>query len=275
MTADGSKTGDIINAFGVSLGEPAIAVVGCGGAGSNIVHGMYWNSNRIDTVAVNTDEEHLRKVDAHKKVLIGKDVTFGKDASGYPEIGEHCADKAREVIREALKGYDIVFVVAGMGGGTGTGVAPVVAAAAKDVNAIAFAIPIMPFEVEGSNRLQRANDGLAKLREAAHHTVPLDNNKLMQVASELSMSDAMKVIDRSVAKLVESVSAHTSSYVSSLMAQAGRVRVRSHELVCQQPHGGRDRLHRDGRGAGADAADGAAHSAGPRGSGDELRGIRA
>lgn len=218
MTADGSRTGDIINTFGTSLGEPAIAVVGCGGAGSNIVHGIYWNSSRIDTVAVNTDEEHLRKVDAHKKVLIGKDVTFGKDASGFPEIGEHCADKAREVIREALKGYDIVFVVAGMGGGTGTGVAPVVAAAAKDVNAVAFAIPIMPFEVEGANRLQRANEGLAKLREVAHHTVPLDNNRLMQVASELSMSDAMKVIDRSVAKLVESVSAHTSSYVSSLMA---------------------------------------------------------
>ena len=85
------------------MGEPSIAVVGCGGAGSNIVHGIYWDSNRLETVAVNTDEKHLRKTDAHRRVLIGKDVTFGKDASGFPEIGEHCAEKARQVLKEALR----------------------------------------------------------------------------------------------------------------------------------------------------------------------------
>lgn len=216
MTADeGSRTEDIINSLGVSLGEPTIAVVGCGGAGSNIVHGMYWKHNRVETVAINTDEDHLRKVDAHRKVLIGKNVSFGKDAGGHPEVGEHCAEKAREVIREAVRGYDIIFVVAGMGGGTGTGVAHVVASVAKETNAVSFALPIMPFEHEG--RSEAANEGLAKLKEHANFTIVLDNNKLVGLADELPMSEALKVIDRSVMKIVESVSNQTSSYVSSLM----------------------------------------------------------
>jgi cell division protein FtsZ len=219
MTEEGSKIGDLINALGVTLGEPSIAVVGCGGAGSNIVHGIYWGSNRYETVAVNTDEEHLRKTDAHRRVLIGKDVTFGKDASGFPEIGEHCAEKARQVLREALRNYDIVFVVAGMGGGTGTGVAPVVTSVAKGMNALTFAIPIVPFEAEGKEKMKIAASGIDKLRDAADFTIVLDNNRLtrMEGARDLPMSEAMKVIERSVAKIVEAVSAQTSSYVNTLM----------------------------------------------------------
>lgn len=219
MTEEGSKIGDLISALGATLGEPAIAVVGCGGAGSNIVHGIYWGSNRLETIAVNTDEDHLRKTDAHKRVLIGKDVTFGKDASGFPEIGEHCAEKARQVLREALRNYDIVFVVAGMGGGTGTGVAPVVTSVAKDLNALTFAIPIMPFEVEGREKMRIASVGVGRLKDAADFTVVLDNNLLarMDEAKDLPMSEAMKVIERSVVKIVETVSAKTSSYVSNLM----------------------------------------------------------
>jgi cell division protein FtsZ len=219
MTEEGSKIGDLISALGVTLGEPAIAVVGCGGAGSNIVHGIYWGSNRLETVAINTDEEHLRKTDAHRRVLIGKDVTFGKDASGFPEIGEHCAEKARQVLREALRNYDIVFIVAGMGGGTGTGVAPVVTGVAKDLNALTFAIPIMPFEVEGKEKMKVASAGVDRLKDAADFTIVLDNNLLakMDGARDLPMSDAMKVIERSVVKIVETVSAQTSSYVNTLM----------------------------------------------------------
>lgn len=219
MTEDGSKVGDLINALGVTLGEPTIAVVGCGGAGSNVVHGIYWGSNRIETVAVNTDEEHLRKVDAHKRVLIGKDVTFGRDSGGFPEIGEHCAEKARHVLRDALRGYDIVFVVAGMGGGTGTGVSPVVADVAKDLNAMTFALPILPFDAEGPEKMKVANRGVDKLKDVADFTVVLDNNKLtrMEGTRDLSMSDAMKVIERSVMKIVQTVSNETSSYVSTLM----------------------------------------------------------
>jgi cell division protein FtsZ len=219
MTEEGSKIGDLISALGATLGEPAIAVVGCGGAGSNIVHGIYWGSNRLETIAVNTDEERLRKTDAHKRVLIGKDVTFGKDASGFPEIGEHCADKARQVLREALRNYDIVFVVAGMGGGTGTGVAPVVTSVAKDLNALTFAIPIIPFEVEGREKMRVASAGVDRLRGEADFTIVLDNNMLarMDAAKDLPMSEAMKVIERSVVKIVETVSAQTSSYVNTLM----------------------------------------------------------
>lgn len=232
MTAEGSRTEEIINALGTTLGEPSIAVVGCGGAGSNIIHGMYWKSNRVDTVAVNTDEEHLRKVDAHKKVLIGKDVSFGNDAGGFPEVGEHCAEKAREVLREALKGYDIVFVVAGMGGGTGTGVAPVVASVAKEVNAVTFALPIMPFDIEGSGRKKCALDGVSRLREHASFTIVLDNNKLTDIGSDLPMSEAMKIIDRSVVRIVETVVDQTSSYVSSLMEDVAGYA----DIFEEQPH---------------------------------------
>ena len=194
-----------------------MAVVGCGGAGSNIVHGIYWKSNRVETVAVNTDEERLRSIDAHRKVLIGKDVTFGSDSGGFPEVGEHCAEKAKEVLKEALRGYDIVFVVAGMGGGTGTGVAPVVASVAKEMNAIAFAVPILPFDTEGSDRKRLALEGASKLKEASDFTIVLDNNRLMSVGAELPMSEALKVVDRSVMRIIDAVFDHTSSYVSNLM----------------------------------------------------------
>lgn len=217
MTADGSRTEEIINAIGTSLGEPTVVVVGCGGAGSNIVHGIYWKSNRVETVAVNTDEDRLRAVDAHKKVLIGKDVTFGRDASGFPEIGEHCAEKAREVLKEALRGYDIVFVVAGMGGGTGTGVAPVVASVARDLNAVTFAVPILPFDTEGSSRRAAATNGITKLKEMADFTIVLDNNRLIDLAADLPMAEALKVVDRSVMRIIDAVCDQTSSYVSSIL----------------------------------------------------------
>lgn len=219
MTPEGSRTEELINAIGTSLGEPTIAVVGCGGAGSNIVHGIYWRSNRVDTVAINTDEEHLRRSDAHKKVLIGKDVAFGRDAGGFPEVGEHCAEKAREVIRDALKGYDIVFVVAGMGGGTGTGVAPVVADISRELSAVTFALPILPFEHEGASRREVALAGVAKLKESADFTIVLDNNRLLSIAADMPANEALKVVDRSVSRIIESVSSQTSSYVSSLMQE--------------------------------------------------------
>ena len=220
MTEEGSRTEDILNAIGTNLGEPTIAVVGCGGAGSNIVNGMYWKSTRIETVAVNTDEEHLRKTDAHKKVLIGKDVTFGKDAGGFPEIGEHCAEKARQVLREAMRDADIVFVVAGMGGGTGTGVAPVVTAVAKEMNAMTFALPIMPFEAEGREKKEAAMAGISRLKDLADFTLVLDNNRLMDLGgADLPISEALKIVEKSVSRIVHAVSNQTSSYVSSIMEE--------------------------------------------------------
>ncbi|MBU0624420.1 MAG: hypothetical protein KJ672_06200, partial [Candidatus Thermoplasmatota archaeon] len=164
-----------------------------------------------------TDEEHLRSTDAHRKVLIGKDVSFGRDAGGFPEIGEHCAEKARDVIKQALRGYDIVFVVAGMGGGTGTGVAPIVASIARDMNAVTFALPILPFDHEGAARRQTAADGISKLKENANFTIVLDNNKLTEYVADMPVADALKVVDRSVLRIVESVCNQASSYVSNMM----------------------------------------------------------
>lgn len=247
MTAEGDRTEEIISALGASLGEPSVAVVGCGGAGTNIVHGIYWKSNRVDTVVVNTDEGHLRRVDAHKKVLIGKDVTFGNDAGGFPEVGEHCAEKARDVLREALRGYDIVFVVAGMGGGTGTGVAPVVASVAKEMNAVTFALPILPFDHEGPSRRKSALDGATKLRECADFTIVLDNNKLADVAGGLPLSEALKIVDRSVMRIVDSVCDQTSSYVSSIIEDITAMADTFVEPVQEPSPEGRDEplLHAD------------------------------
>jgi len=235
MTADGNRTQEIMNALGMALGEPSVAVVGCGGAGGNVVHNIYWRSNRIQTVAVNTDEEHLRELDAHRKVLIGKDVSFGRDAGGFPEVGEHCAEKARSVIKEALRGYDIVFVVAGMGGGTGTGVAPIVSSVAKELSSITFALPIVPFEAEGSYRNTLAKEGIDRLKETADFTVVLDNNKLAAVAPDIPISEALRIVDRSIMRIVETVCDHTSSYVTGLLEDMSSYAATLEETTAHAP----------------------------------------
>ncbi|MGQ9588591.1 MAG: hypothetical protein ACUVT7_09475, partial [Thermoplasmata archaeon] len=137
---------------------------------------------------------------------------------------------------EALRGYDIVFVVAGMGGGTGTGTAPVVASAAREMNAVTFALPILPFETEGAERRKIAEDGVSKLKEHADFTVVLDNNRLLSIGADLPLAEALKIVDRSVMRIVEAVCNHTSSYVSSLMEDVMGYADALEESAAQQPN---------------------------------------
>jgi cell division protein FtsZ len=167
-------------------------------------------------VAINTDERSLQRVNAHKKLLIGKDVTEGHGAEGFPEVGEYCAECSKDAIKEAIKDRDIVFVIAGMGGGTGTGTAPVVAQAAKDLNSITFVIAITPFSFE-TERMQKAQMGISKIRKIAKTTVVVENDRLLNIAEEMPLNKAFSVIDNSVVKIIDSFCSQVSmSFMSAL-----------------------------------------------------------
>ena len=119
------------------FGDPQIIIVGCGGAGNNTINRLYnMGVSGAETIAINTDKQHLDMIQADKKILVGKSLTRGLGAGGYPETGRKAAELARGTLEEVLKGADLVFITAGMGGGTGTGTAPVVAEIAKQQDAI-------------------------------------------------------------------------------------------------------------------------------------------
>jgi len=204
-----------MRALGAHLTEPSVAVVGCGGAGTNIAHKIYWASPRVQTVAVNTDPAHLARSDAHKKVLFGRDLD-PEEREGRGDVAERSAEKAREALRRTLEGYDLIFIVAGMGGATGSAAASVVASIANDLNAVSFAIPILPFSAEQGRR-EAAREAIRRLRELAAVTVVLDNDKLLSVASSAAAHDALDIIDQSVLRIVESVCEQSSSYAAGLM----------------------------------------------------------
>ncbi len=206
----------IVATLSKGLIEPKISVVGCGGAGNNVVHSIYWSNKNVDTIAINTDESKLEKIDAHKKILIGKDVTHGQGAGGFPEVGEYCAECAKDAIASVLKGRDIIFIVAGMGGGTGTGAAPVVAKISKDLNAVTFIIAINPFSHE-VDRYELAKEGVKKLRAVQPSTIVLENDGLLDIAGDVTFNESFSIMERSIGKIIDSVrSKITESFISSI-----------------------------------------------------------
>lgn len=185
--------------------SPKICVVGCGGGGSNSVHRM----NRVglegvDSIVINTDQFHLSRVNANKKLLIGDRSTNGYGTGGDPAIGEKVAYDALDRIEALVRDYDIVFVTAGMGGGTGTGAAPVVAEAARKHGAISVALVTIPFDIE-KGRSRVAMRGIAKLRERAHSTIILDNNRLLKIVPKLPVEQAFMVMDQLIVEVVKGV----------------------------------------------------------------------
>lgn len=140
------------------LGQPRIVIVGCGGAGNNTINRLYhMQVNGADTIAINTDKQHLDMIQADKRVLVGKSLTKGLGAGGFPDVGRRAAEMARPTLEGLLCDADLVFITAGMGGGTGTGTAPVVAQIAKEQGAIVVGMVSYPFQVEKA-RLLRAED---------------------------------------------------------------------------------------------------------------------
>ncbi len=183
-----------------------ISVVGVGGGGCNTVSRLHsMGIKSAETIAINTDRKHLELVQAGKKVLIGGSTTKGMGAGGYPEVAEKAASQSRESLRTMLSKSELVFVCAGMGGGTGTGAAPVVAECAKENGAIVVAVVTYPFALERA-RLGKADWGLERLRQSADTVVIIDNNRLVQVVPNLAMNNAFAFADTLVSKAVKGIS---------------------------------------------------------------------
>lgn len=186
--------------------EPRIVIVGCGGAGNNTVNRLHQLGVRgAETIAINTDKMHLDHIQADKKLLIGKSITRGLGAGGYPEVAERCAEMAQAHVEELLDGADLVFITAGMGGGTGTGTAPVVARIAKKKGAIVIGMVSTPFNVERA-RLVKGEEGLERLRKESDTVVVLDNNRLLKYVPNLPIDQAFGVMDQLIAETVKGIS---------------------------------------------------------------------
>jgi cell division protein FtsZ len=186
--------------------EIRISVVGVGGGGTNTVHRLKsMGIQSAKTIAINTDANHLKNINADKKMLIGASITKGMGAGGYVEVGQRAAEGAREKIAEALDGSELVFVTTGLGGGTGTGAAPVVAEVAKKIGAITIGVVTFPFALERA-RLEKADWGLEQMRKACDTVIIVDNNKLLTYVPNLPMNQAFQVADTLLSKSVKGIS---------------------------------------------------------------------
>jgi len=186
-------------------GQPRIIIVGCGGAGNNTINRLHhMGVSGAETIAVNTDHQHLKMIQADKRILVGKSLTKGLGAGGYPEIGKKAAEMSRTTLENALESADLCFITAGMGGGTGTGTAPVVAQIAKEQGAIVVGMVSYPFDVEKA-RLIRAEDGLEALSKAANSVILLDNNKLKTFVPNLPLAQSFSVMDQLIGETIKGI----------------------------------------------------------------------
>ncbi len=192
-------------AKGFTPAEVRIKVVGVGGAGTNCVSRLKkMGIKSAETIAVNTDLKHLEMVEADRKLLIGASMTRGLGAGGFPEVGMKAAEQSRDKLAEVVGNAELVFISAGMGGGTGTGAAPVIAKLAKEAGAITVGMVTYPFALERA-RLEKADWGLDALREACDTVVIIDNNRLVQYVPNLPMNQAFAVADTLVARAVKGI----------------------------------------------------------------------
>ena len=185
-----------------------IKVVGCGGGGTNAVNRMVEaNLRGVDFVAVNTDRQALGLSKAQTKIQIGEKLTKGLGAGAIPDIGRRAAEESREEISQTLKGADLVFVTAGMGGGTGTGAAPVVAEVARELGCLTIAVVTKPFTFEGKQRMKNADMGINELKQTVDTLVVIPNDRLLQVVSKgTSMLEAFRIADDVLRQGIQGIS---------------------------------------------------------------------
>jgi cell division protein FtsZ len=182
-----------------------IKVIGVGGAGNNMVSWLYRKGIRgAEIVCCNTDQQHLNISEADKKFLIGRENTRGLGCGGFPERGAEAAQESMQELKESLKGSDMAFVCAGMGGGTGTGAAPVVAQVAKDAGAIVIGTVTMPFKIERA-RCDKAEWGLQQLRQVSDTVIVIDNNRLVQIAGNLPIQQAFAVANELISTMIKGI----------------------------------------------------------------------
>lgn len=193
----------------VSGGSPTvIKVVGCGGGGSNAVNRMIFRElSNVDFIVLNTDLQALGRSKAPTKLAIGQKVTKGLGAGGKPEVGEQAAEEDKELITNELRGAVMVFITAGMGGGTGTGSAPVVARIAKELGCLTVAVVTTPFEFEGNVRMRQAKEGLIKLHEQVDSLIVIPNEQLFKnIDKNLTVKESFRKADEVLCQGVEGIS---------------------------------------------------------------------
>jgi cell division protein FtsZ len=180
-----------------------IVTIGVGGAGNNTINRLIRAGVKgTELLAVNTDRQHLSVIDDRaKKLLIGKSITRGLGAGGYPDVGAKAAEVDRPLLEKELEGAHLVFICGGMGGGTGTGAAPVIAEMAKEQGAITVAMVTYPFNLERARRV-KADEGIAKLRKVTDSVIIVDNNRLVKLVPNLPMNEAFSVADEILAKAI-------------------------------------------------------------------------
>lgn len=185
-----------------------IKVIGCGGGGNNAVNRMIAAGLRgVEFIAINTDKQALFLSKANTKIQIGDKLTKGLGAGANPDIGEKAAAESKDEIAQAIKGADLVFVTAGMGGGTGTGAAPVVAQIARDLGILTVGVVTKPFMFEGRKRMQYAERGVENLKATVDTLVTIPNDRLLQVAEKkTSIVDAFKIADDILRQGVQGIS---------------------------------------------------------------------
>ncbi len=192
-----------INFDELKAGKANIKVFGVGGMGCNAITWLFNKGiNGATVYGANTDALHLSVTKADDKILIGKELTRGLGAGGKPRVGREAAKESLAEIKKAVSGADMVFVISGMGGGTGTGAAPVVAQTAKETGAIVIGVVTMPFESEKS-RLDKAEFGLQELREVTNTCIVLDNNRLVDIAGQLPIEQAFAVANELVSTMIK------------------------------------------------------------------------
>ena len=185
-----------------------IKVVGCGGGGNNAVNRMVDAGLRgVEFISVNTDRQALSQTNAQVKIQIGEKLTKGLGAGAIPEVGRRAAEESREEIASALKGAGLVFITAGMGGGTGTGAAPVVAEIARDLGTLTIAVVTKPFNFEGKQRMKNAEAGIAELKQHVDTLVVIPNDRLLQVVNKgTTMLEAFRIADDVLRQGIQGIS---------------------------------------------------------------------
>ena len=186
--------------------KTVIRVVGCGGAGTNTIDRCVGESIiGADLIAINTDAQHLLRSIAPTKILIGRHITRGLGAGSLPQVGEEAALESEADIRNALEGSDMVFVTCGLGGGTGTGASPVVARLAKEIGALTIGVVTLPFSVEGAIRMENAEAGLKRLKDACDTVIVIPNDKLLSIVPNLPLNAAFKVADEVLMRSIKGI----------------------------------------------------------------------
>ena len=184
-----------------------IKVVGVGGAGNNAVNRMIQYGLRgVELIAVNTDKQALFLSRANQKIQIGEKLTKGLGAGADPDVGRKAAEETREQIIEALKGSDLVFITAGMGGGTGTGAAPIVAQCAKEMGILTVGVVTKPFRFEGRVRMKNAEEGICNLKPAVDTLITIPNDRLLDVVKTSSLVEALRVADDVLRQGIQGIS---------------------------------------------------------------------